>query len=124
MKAKALDRCEVSSYTDAFEFVDALSVMEGTYTKLCDNQLAYTFIHDSMFEICAYHYGKQFPEQMLLCMSSSYIANFVKPKASDPGIDHEVKEKQSDSQDSCARQVHCKQSHRQDHTLRHHSTSR
>jgi hypothetical protein len=65
--------------------------MEGTYTKQCGTQ--YTFIHDSMFEICALHYGQQFPEQMLEYMSSSYIANFVKLQ-----ISGDKKEKQSGSQ--------------------------
>ncbi|XP_062618559.1 uncharacterized protein LOC134280147 [Saccostrea cucullata] len=51
--------------------------MTGTYTKLKGTE--YTFIHDSIFEICAYHYGKQFPEQMLKYMNSTYIANCVKP---------------------------------------------
>ncbi|XP_062593641.1 serine/threonine-protein phosphatase 6 regulatory ankyrin repeat subunit A-like [Saccostrea cucullata] len=76
MKSKALELCKVKSYTDAFEFVDALSVMEGTYTKLCGTE--YTFIHDSMFEIIAYHFGSKFPDLILQFMSSSYIANSVK----------------------------------------------
>ncbi|XP_062576594.1 uncharacterized protein LOC134238482 [Saccostrea cucullata] len=76
IKSKALENCKVKSNTDAFEFVDALSVMEGTYTKLCGSE--YTFIHDSMFEIIAHHFGSQFPNIMLQFMSSSYIANYVK----------------------------------------------
>ncbi|XP_056008710.1 uncharacterized protein LOC125661395 isoform X2 [Ostrea edulis] len=96
MKNDTLENCELESQTDAFKFVKALSAMEGTYTKQCGAQ--YTFIHDSMFEICAYQYGKQFPDQMLLYMSSSYIANYVKPQISEPGIVNKVKEKQSDSQ--------------------------
>ncbi|XP_062568316.1 uncharacterized protein LOC134230492, partial [Saccostrea cucullata] len=76
MKSKALNSCKVRSYTDVFEFVDALSVMEGTYTKLCGSE--YTFIHDSVFEIIAHHFGSQFPNLILQFMSSSYIANYVK----------------------------------------------
>ncbi|XP_062618219.1 uncharacterized protein LOC134279820 [Saccostrea cucullata] len=76
IKSKALENCKVKSNTDAFEFVDALSVMEGTYTKLCGTE--YTFIHDSMFEIIAHHFGSRFPNIMLQFMSSSYIANYVK----------------------------------------------
>ncbi|XP_062589044.1 uncharacterized protein LOC134250692 [Saccostrea cucullata] len=76
MKQKALENCEVESYTDPFKFVKALSVMEGTCTKLCGSE--YTFIHDSMFEIIAYHFGSKFPDLIFQFMSSSYIANYVK----------------------------------------------
>ncbi|XP_056016410.1 uncharacterized protein LOC130046632 [Ostrea edulis] len=82
MKSDILEDCELENQTDAFKFVKALSAMEGTYTKQCGAQ--YTFIHDSMFEICACHYGKQFPNKMVLHMSSSYIANYVKPQKSEP----------------------------------------
>jgi hypothetical protein len=91
MKKKSLNKCKLERITDTFKFMDALSAMEGTYTKQRGTQ--YTFIHDSMFEICAHQYGQQFPDQMLLYMSSSYIANYVKPQMCDP----ECKEKQSDS---------------------------
>ncbi|XP_056001786.1 uncharacterized protein LOC125653762 [Ostrea edulis] len=96
MKSDTLENCELESQTDAFKFVKALSAMEGTYTKQCGVQ--YTFIHDSMFEICAYQYGKQFPVQMLLYMSSSYIANYVKPQTSEPGIVNKTIVKMNDSQ--------------------------
>ncbi|XP_061186509.1 uncharacterized protein LOC133194590 [Saccostrea echinata] len=76
MKSRVLESCEVESYTDAFKFGKVLSVMEGTYTKLCGSE--YTFIHDSVFEILAYHYGCQFPDLVLQYISSSYIANKVK----------------------------------------------
>ncbi|XP_062600187.1 ankyrin repeat and KH domain-containing protein mask-like isoform X3 [Saccostrea cucullata] len=76
MKSKLLESCEVESNTDAFKFVKALAAMEGTYTKLCGTE--YTIIHDSVFEILAYHYGCQFPDLLLQYISSSYIANNVK----------------------------------------------
>ncbi|XP_048740970.2 ankyrin-2-like [Ostrea edulis] len=95
-KKKTLENCRLELNTDTFKFMDALSAMKGTYTKQCGAQ--YTFIHDSMFEICAYQYGKQFPDQMLQCMSSSYIANNVKTQTSEPGNVNKVKEKQGDSQ--------------------------
>ncbi|XP_056005262.1 uncharacterized protein LOC130050160 [Ostrea edulis] len=94
-KMNVSENCRLEHYSDT-KFMDALSAMEGTYTKQCGAQ--YTFIHDSLFEICAYQYGKQFPDQMLLCMSSSYIANYVKPQTSEPGIVNKTKVKQSDSQ--------------------------
>ncbi|XP_056000521.1 uncharacterized protein LOC130046350 isoform X2 [Ostrea edulis] len=96
VKMNVLENCRLEHYTDTFKFMDALSAMEGTYTKQCGAK--YTFIHDSMFEICAYQYGKQFPDQMLLCMSSSYIANYVKPQKSEPVIVNKMKVKQSESE--------------------------
>ncbi|XP_056005124.1 uncharacterized protein LOC130050130 isoform X2 [Ostrea edulis] len=98
MKNNTLENCELESQTDAFKFVKALSAMEGTYTKQSGAQ--YTFIQDSMFEICAHQYGKQFPDQMLLYMSSNYIANHVKPQTSEPGIVNKMKVKMNDSQSS------------------------
>ncbi|XP_062569488.1 uncharacterized protein LOC134231543 [Saccostrea cucullata] len=76
MKNNVLLKCKLSRQIDNFRFVDALSHMKGTYTKLCDTE--YSLVHDSMFEIVAYHFGCQFPELILQFMSSSYIANYVK----------------------------------------------
>jgi hypothetical protein len=88
MKSHTLENCRLEHHTDTFKFIAALSAMEGTYTKQCGTQ--YTFIHDSMFEICAYQYGQQFPEQMLQYMSDSYIANYVKPGASERGKPYDL----------------------------------
>ncbi|XP_062576592.1 uncharacterized protein LOC134238480 [Saccostrea cucullata] len=76
MKSDVLESLKVKSCTDAFKFYDTLLVMEGTYTKVCGTE--YTFVHDSMFEIIAYHFGSKFPDLILQFMSSSYIANYVK----------------------------------------------
>ncbi|XP_062585045.1 uncharacterized protein LOC134246700, partial [Saccostrea cucullata] len=76
MKENILRKCKVSCQTENFEFVDALIEMERTYTKLCGSE--YTFIHDSMFEIIAYHFGCQCPDLILQYISSSYIANKMK----------------------------------------------
>ncbi|XP_062582013.1 uncharacterized protein LOC134243795 [Saccostrea cucullata] len=76
MKHRVLESCEVTTSTDTFKFVKALSAMEGTYTKRRDRE--FSFIHDSIFEITAYHFGTQFPELILKYMRSSYIANCVK----------------------------------------------
>lgn len=76
MKCNFLKRCKVSCSTDSFQFVDALSEMEGTYTKKCGS--LFTFIHDNMFEITAYHFGREFPELIMQYMSSDYIANNIK----------------------------------------------
>lgn len=76
IKYEVLKKCKVKSTTDTFEFIDALSEMEGTYTKKCGN--LFTFEHDSMFEIIAYHFGSKYPELILRVMSSDYIANYIK----------------------------------------------
>ncbi|XP_065924183.1 serine/threonine-protein phosphatase 6 regulatory ankyrin repeat subunit C isoform X6 [Magallana gigas] len=75
-KISVLKRCKVHRETDSFRFIDALSDMEGTYTNKFDSE--YTFIHDSMFEIVACHFGRQFPELMIQYMSSDYFANYIK----------------------------------------------
>lgn len=76
MKQDILKNCKVPSATDSFQLIDALSEMEGTYTRKSDND--FTFIHDSLFEIIAYHFGRQFPELILKYASSNYIANYIK----------------------------------------------
>ncbi|XP_062594111.1 uncharacterized protein LOC134255601 [Saccostrea cucullata] len=76
MKYAVLESCEVECSTDTFKFVKALSAMEGTYTKRIGT--TFMFVHDSMFEITAYHFGRQFPELILQYMKSSYLANYVK----------------------------------------------
>lgn len=76
MKCRILDQTKVSSATDSFQFIDALSEMEGTYTKKSGDKFA--FIHISIFEIIAYHFGKLFPDFILQYTSSNYIANYIK----------------------------------------------
>ncbi|XP_061190231.1 uncharacterized protein LOC133198101 [Saccostrea echinata] len=78
IKQAVCKKLKMRSQTDDFEFVDALREMNGTYTKLCDRE--YTFIHDSMFEIIAHHFGQKCPDLILKYLSSSYIANYVKPQ--------------------------------------------
>lgn len=74
-KCEFLKACKVSSLTENFIFVDALSEMEGTYTVKNDKQI--NFIHDSMFKIIAYHFGRHFPEVMLENLNNDYIANYI-----------------------------------------------
>lgn len=76
VKTKLLKSCKVENETDSFQFVDALKAMDGTHTKTCNCQ--YSFVHDSLFEIVAYHFGRQFPDIILRCMSSDYVANYIK----------------------------------------------
>lgn len=79
-KSKFLEACKVSPDMASFEIIDALSEMEGTYTKKSDSE--FTFIHDSVFEIVAFHFGLQFQELMLQYMSSGFIANYIKLETS------------------------------------------
>lgn len=74
-KCEFLKACKVSSLTENFIFVDALSEMEGTYTVKNDKQI--NFIHDSMFEIVAYHFGRHFPKVILDNLNNDYIANYI-----------------------------------------------
>lgn len=85
IKCEVLKKCKVEQRTDTFKFIDALSEMEGTYTKKCGKH--FTFEHDSMFEIIAYHFGCRFPELILQVMSSDYIANYIKLDTSGKGDD-------------------------------------
>lgn len=85
-----LRKCKVSSHTESFEITGALQEMKGTYTQTCDDQ--FSFIHDSLYEIVACHFGCQFPELILKHMSSEYIANYVNIKSNDG----EINESESD----------------------------
>lgn len=75
-KKSVLRKCEVNSTIDSFELANSLSEMEGTYTQKCGN--IFSFVHDSMFTIMAYHFGCKFPEMILQYMSSNYIAHYIK----------------------------------------------
>lgn len=75
-KHKFLEACKVLSMTENFELLDALSEMKGTFTKCCGSE--FSFVHDSMLEIVAYHFGRRFTGLMLFYMSSDYIANYIK----------------------------------------------
>lgn len=75
IKIEVLEKCKANSRTDYHELTDALWEMVGTYTEVCGNW--FSFVHDSMLEITAYHFGCQFPEMILKYMSSDYIANYI-----------------------------------------------
>lgn len=76
IKGKLLEECQVPYDTDGYQFINALSEMEKTYTSKCGNEI--TFINDSLFEITACHFGRQCPEIILQYMSCDFIANNVK----------------------------------------------
>lgn len=76
LKNQILAACKVESRTESFCFIDALSEMVGTYTKSCESE--FTFIHESLLEIVAYHFGSQNPNLIMQCMNSDFIANYIK----------------------------------------------
>lgn len=76
IKRKFLEACEVINTTENFIFVNALTEMEGTYTVKNGQEI--DFIHDSMFEIIAYHFGRHFPRMILENLNNEYIANYIK----------------------------------------------
>lgn len=85
LKFQILAACKVESRTDSFRFIDALLQMVGTYTKICESE--FTFIHESLLEIVAYHFGSQNPNLMLQCMDGDFIANNVKLETCYDGSD-------------------------------------
>lgn len=102
MKQKVLPCCKVDSSTAGFHFIDALTEMEGIYTtKQCDDcdrscDCEFTFLHESMFEITAYHFGQNSPEMILKYMSYDYIANKTKIKQQDQNDSADEKPNTSD----------------------------
>lgn len=76
MKCQVFKKCKLDPSTAYFELIDALTEMEGTYTEQCQSE--FKFVHDSMFEIVAWHFGRRSPELILQYMDSDYIANNIK----------------------------------------------
>ncbi|CAC5358848.1 unnamed protein product [Mytilus coruscus] len=75
IKEDVYEHCEIDKGTSSVTILKALEQLIGTYTEKAGNQ--FSFIHDSLFEVMAYHYGKQYPDQILKYSSTSYIANMV-----------------------------------------------
>lgn len=76
VKTQVLKKCKVKNETESFKFFDALQSMDESFTKSCNCQ--FSFVHDSLFEIAAYHFGCQYPDIILKSMNSDYIANHIK----------------------------------------------
>ncbi|XP_048741103.2 uncharacterized protein LOC125655030 [Ostrea edulis] len=74
MRNEICKKCKIKSFS-SWEFSDALDAMEGTYITKSGN--VFSFMHDSLWEVVAYHYGRMFPDQIVLYQSSSYVANNV-----------------------------------------------
>lgn len=69
----------IDSKTEPAMLYEALRELEGFYTKQVDGR--FTFVHEHMFEIVAYHVGQDFPEIILQYMSSGYIASHLRPNS-------------------------------------------
>lgn len=70
-------KCIIDPITEPAMFYEALKEMEGFYTRKVDGR--FTFVHEHMFEIVAYHVGQEFPEIIFQYMSSDYIASHLRP---------------------------------------------
>lgn len=81
----------IDSKTEPAMLYEALREMEGFYTKQVNGR--FTFVHEHMFEIVAYHVGQDFPEIILKYMSSDYIASHLRPNSTH---DTENEEKNAD----------------------------
>ena len=75
MQKEIFNNCGVNLGTPDKQIKDAIYHMSETYfTKL---ETEYTFTHDFIFEVIAYHYGRLNQRQILKYLSSSYIANKI-----------------------------------------------
>ncbi|XP_052088264.1 uncharacterized protein LOC127725375 [Mytilus californianus] len=83
IKKDIYDHC-LNEFSD-FKLLKALDQITGTYVLKLKGR--FIFIHDSIFEVTAYHYGKKYPDQILKYLDSSYIANNVKLTKSDNSED-------------------------------------
>ena len=86
MRRKVFDCCGVNLDTPVKKIKDAINHMSETYFTKLDTE--YTFSHDFIFEVVAFHYGRQNQEQILKYLSSSYIANKVTVYEQDSNEDH------------------------------------
>ncbi|XP_052073190.1 uncharacterized protein LOC127711240 [Mytilus californianus] len=71
------DSCGLNRGTSDKKIKDALEQMVGTYVTKIDD--CYSFIHDSLFDILAYHYGrfvKDFPN-IIKYLPSNFISNKI-----------------------------------------------
>lgn len=84
IEVEICEKCKVQNIGGCTKLTDVFKELEGSYTISCGNQ--FTFIHDSMIEILAFHFGSPFPKLILQYMSSNYIANYIKVSRRDPDM--------------------------------------
>ena len=71
IKKKVFQNCRVRGWNT--EIMDALDNMINTFTIRTNE--GYSLIHDSVYEVIAFHYGNKHQEDILEYMSSSFVAN-------------------------------------------------
>ena len=86
IREKVFENCRVSGRNS--EINDALEHMNNTFTIRTDER--YSLIHNSVFEVLAFHYGNQHQEDMLEYMSCSFVAKkfSISDTSDDPGDLH------------------------------------
>ena len=75
MQKEVFNNCGVNLGTSKMLIKNAIYHQLETYFTKLDTE--YTFTHDFLFEVIAYHYGSQNKHHILKYLSSSYIANNV-----------------------------------------------
>ena len=73
IKKIVFENCRVSGLDT--EINDALNSMLNTFTTFTNK--GYSLIHDSVYEVLAFHYGNKHQEDMLQYMSSSFVAKKI-----------------------------------------------
>jgi hypothetical protein len=73
MQNEVFNNCGINLGTSDKKIKDTIYHMAETYFTKSESE--YTFAHDFIFEVIAYHYGCQNKHQILKYLSSSYIAN-------------------------------------------------
>ena len=84
IKEDVFEHCELDKGTSKLSILNALEQLEGTYTVKLGKQLS--FIHDTLFEVIAYHHGTKHPNQILKYLSTSYISNMVSVQEAHDGL--------------------------------------
>ena len=75
MKKEVFNNCGVNLGTPHKEIKNTIYHMSETYFTNVETE--FTFMHDFIFEVIAYHYGCQNKHQIIKYLSSNYIANKV-----------------------------------------------
>ena len=73
IKDNVFRKCRVIEYSECNEAIkDSLDSMINTFITYKND--GYSLIHDSVYEVLAYHYGNKHQEDMIQYMSSSFVA--------------------------------------------------
>ena len=86
IREKVFENCRVTGCNT--EIHDSLKNMVDTFTARTNE--GYSLIHDSVYEVLAFHYGNKHQEDMLLLMNSSFVAKKfnIDDISDDPGDLH------------------------------------